>query len=415
MGTGAIVTLGFHPSAARDADGAATALLRHLLICGASSPIAWLDWEGTLVLRMDDPGGAENVFSRTWCYPKLSASQWAAIGQGLRRRNARLSILYVAGWVDDGDANRGTLILNGERVSRVPGNIYPSPLVQYVDHLGHTPGTYHDYTSEFAGIQALRAAGLAEVELHGYTHMHPNTTAWAKAPDRYEAKRWYRELGHRRSLARRSPDDHPLALGLAAFRHFFNVRPTTLVSPGDHWTNETLERALDLGIQLADSYYLAIRHNERFCWCTHVCSPYLNEPDSGWFDSGLPVVGYFHDFEPAVEGVDWVVNWLDRWQTAGARRFIDFRELSAAVGRCLYLDDDNGCLRLEMNTFDDTPDLVRPLPIRLYSQNNALPPRILVSVGDNDFTLLVHGRGDGSAQITIPTGALKSAPLKGEA
>ena len=46
VGRGMIATLGFHPSQARDVDGAATALLKHLLISGAASPMAWFDLEG---------------------------------------------------------------------------------------------------------------------------------------------------------------------------------------------------------------------------------------------------------------------------------------------------------------------------------------------------------------------------------
>jgi hypothetical protein len=59
------------------------------------------------------------------------------------------------------------------------------------------PGTLYDYEAEFCGIQALRAANLGGVEIHGYTYMHPDTAAWAQAPDRYEATSWYRELGTR--------------------------------------------------------------------------------------------------------------------------------------------------------------------------------------------------------------------------
>jgi hypothetical protein len=272
-----------------------------------------------------------------------------------------------------------------------------------VDHRGHSPGTCHDYSSEFAGIQALRAAGLADVEMHGYTHVHPDRKAWAKAPDRYGSTRWYRELGARRILARCAPNEHPLALAMGAFRRFFGVRPTTLVSPGDQWINESLERALGLGIQLVDSYYLAIRHDERFCWCNHVCSPYLDEPDGAWFDSGLPVVGYFHDMEPAREGVGWLTKCLDRWQAAGARRFIDFRELAASAGRCLDLDvDANGRLRLTVKTLEGTPDIVRPLTVRLYSPEGRLPTRISVRFGDSVVPLEIDGAREDSGQITIP-------------
>src|SRR5262249_61372960 len=113
VGQGAIATLGFHPSETRDADGAATALVKHLLIAGSPASVAWLDFEGCLVLRMDDPGGAQNVYLRCWASRKLGEEDWAALGEVLGRRQARLSIGYVSGWVDDGDSFRGRLTVAG--------------------------------------------------------------------------------------------------------------------------------------------------------------------------------------------------------------------------------------------------------------------------------------------------------------
>jgi len=369
VGQGVIAALGFHPSAARDSDGAATALLRHLLIYGAQAPVAWLNLEGTLVLRMDDPGGAQNVHCRKWQYPKLGEAEWRAIAGDLERRDARLSVCYVAGWVDDGDAARGELRVSGTPAARVPGRTHPSPLVKYRDLAGHAPGTLYDYEAEFRGIESLRAAGLGDVEPHGFTHLHPDGAAWAKAPDRYESLSWYRELGKRaaQAISARRDGEHPVALSIKAFENYFAARPTTLVCPGDDWTEEVIERALDLGFFFVNDYHLAIRDGGRFCWTSHVCAPYLSEPDAAWFDAGLPTVGYFHDRELALEGVGWLAGWLDAWQRAGARRLMDFRELAAAVGRRLYLDDCDGKLRLTVRTDGCAPPLVRPLKCAVRS------------------------------------------------
>ena len=123
IGRGVVVSLGFHPSHARDADGTVTAVLQHVLCWGSPTPVAWLDWRGTMVLRMDDPGGAQNVHSRSWAHRKLDETEWAAISADLRRRDARLGIAYVAGWVDDGDAARGDLRVAGRPVDRAPGRV----------------------------------------------------------------------------------------------------------------------------------------------------------------------------------------------------------------------------------------------------------------------------------------------------
>lgn len=404
VGRGVVVTLAFHPSEARDSEGVATALLKHLLMYGAGAPVAWLDWEGSLVLRMDDPGGAQNVHSRSWYYPKLGEAEWAALGDDLRRRKARLSIGYVGGWVDDGDYMRGVLQVAGSAPRRVPGQVHPSPLVRYVDQAGHAPGTLHDYEAEIRGIQRLRAAELGDVELHGYTHMHPDSNSWAKAADRYETEGWYRELGKTAQavIAARPPDQHPLALGISALHRYFDVQPTTLICPGDQWTDDVLERALELGLHLVSSYYLALRDGERFCWTTHVCAPYLDKPDPAWFDAGLPVVGYFHDREPALEGVRWISKWLDGWRNAGAQRIIDFRELAAAVSRRLRLEESNGGLRLRVTNVGG-PQLLRPLPILIHLPKGRLPPRVSVSLDGNDLSLKVHQLSRSLGRLILPS------------
>src|SRR5262249_24274011 len=111
LGRGRIATLGIHPSELRDAGPFGTALVKRLLVFGTPGPVAWLDFERTMVLRMDDPGGAQNIYSRSWCYPKLTVDTWAELGRDLAARQARLSIGYVSAWVDDGDSARGELTL----------------------------------------------------------------------------------------------------------------------------------------------------------------------------------------------------------------------------------------------------------------------------------------------------------------
>ena len=393
VGCGVVATLAFHPSAARDTEGAFTALLKHLLIYGACAPVAWLDTDGVLVLRMDDPGGAQNVHCRGWYYTKLSEAAWRVVGAELGKRGARLSVCYTLGWVDDGDARRGRLSVGGESLGaavgaessgagrREAGRVYPSPRVVYEDVRGHAPGTLHDYAAEYRGIERLRGAGLAEVELHGHTHLHPDAAAWAAAPDRYESFAWYRELGQGAAdaIAARTTEEHPLALGVSALREFFGVRPTTLICPGDEWTEDVIERALDLRFFFVSDHHLAVRAGGRFCWTSHVASPYLSEPHASRFDAGLPVVGYFHDRDLALEGVPWMSFRLDAWADAGARKFWDFRELAAAVGREFRLEGEaGGGYVLTVNVDICAPALVRPLAVNFYVPGGEAPARVEV-------------------------------------
>jgi hypothetical protein len=413
VGRSVVATLGFHPSQARDTDGAATALLKHLLTWGSAVPVAWLDLDGSLILRMDDPGSAENVYHHAYCGRKLGEADWAMIGADLRRRNGRLSIGYVGGWADDGDARRGVLKVAGHAPDRIPGWVHPSPLVQYLDLAGHTPGTLYDYEAEFRGIQALRAAGLGDVELHGHTHMHPDSAAWAKAPDRYEAVRWYRELGKaaQAALTSRPPEKHPLRLGIAALRQYFGTYPTTLICPGDEWSNDVLERALDLGLQLVSSYYLALRDPGRFCWAQHVCAPYLDQPSTAWFDSGLPVVGYFHDFDLTRNGVGWMSRWLDQWQNAGAKKLMDLRELAAVVGHRLAVTEQCGTLCLTV-TGADALARVRPLGVVLRIPGGQVPSRVAVALEGRRVSLEVHPLGNGLGRAILPCSSpISPAPV----
>jgi hypothetical protein len=403
VGRGLLATLGFHPSQARDRDGIVTTLLKHLLIWGASGPVAWLDLAGSLVIRMDDPGGAQNVHLRSWYHPKLGEAQWAAIASDLNERNARMSIAYVPGWVDDGDSARGGLKVGTRTPRRIPGRVHPSPLVSYEDRAGHGPGTLHDYAGEFRGIQALRAAGAGDVELHGYTHMHPDTKLWSQASDRYEVTSWFRELGTTATAAigAKPPARHPLALGARALRDYFGVRPTTLVCPGDEYTDGVLERALGFGVCLVSNYHLAIRDGERFCWTTYVCAPYLSEPGADWFNAGVPVVSYFHDRDPVLEGTAWIGRWLDGWHAAGARRMMDLRELASAIGRRLHVEATDGDLRLTITT-PGASALVRPLPIGIAWPGRPLPSRLSAIVGGRTLSLGVERVSPSFGRVILP-------------
>jgi hypothetical protein len=402
LGRGIIVSLAFHPSEARDLNGSLTALLRHLLIWGLNRPVAWIDMDGVMILRMDDPGAAQNVHKKNWSYPELGKVAWSAISDELRQHKARISIGYSCGWIDDGDEQRGQLTVGGSTPSRIPGQVYPSPEVQYYDLSGHLPGTFHDFKGEYEGIQQLRAMGLGDVELHGYTHMYPNGATWSQATDRYENTNWYRELGvaAKAATSKLSLDEQPLVQGIKGLHKYFQVHPTTLIPPGDQWTNEVLELALDTDIQFVDSYYLAIRDKDRFCWTTHVCSPYLNEPDESWFTSGLPVVGYFHDREPALYGAEWIGKCLDLWCEAGAKQFIDFRELAAAMTKMFYLYHDSKGLRLFVTSNISIP-LVRPLKIMIRMPNGKLPKLLCVVIDGVETMLQVCELNNGLGSITL--------------
>ncbi len=350
-GRGRIVTLGCHPSAARSAGAAASALLRTLLIEAGGFPVAWFDLEGCVALRMDDPGAAQNVHLASWAYRQLDANDWRALLALLAARRARLTVSYVGGWVDDGDAARGTLLVDGQAVARVAGRIHPSAAVVYDDLAGHHPGSRHDYAGQYRALAAAARCGQIDIALHGYTHMHPDTAAWAAAADRYREVAWFRELGpradHLADLA--GGQDHPLNAGLREIRRRFGRRPATLVCPGHEWSPRTLEVALAAGLQAVCSTAWAFRCQEHFCWATDLRLTPLDQPSPACLAGGLPAIGYFHDRDVALNGPQWLADALDGWSAAGATRFITLGDLAAAYGSTISTWSAAGACRVTVS------------------------------------------------------------------
>jgi hypothetical protein len=406
-GAGRLVMMGFHPSAARDRSGEATSLLRRLLTCDPHISHAWHDWTDTMVLRMDDPGGAQNVYSRSWCYRKLHRSGWQQIGKELSKREARLSVGYVSGWVDDGNSQRTTLWVDNKPAPRKAGAIYDSPRVRCIDRAGHLPGIENDYASEYQGIRELQNAGLVDVELHGYTHLHADLDTWLRAPDRYQNRNWFRDFGQGADayLAGIAPEEHPLSRARTVLKKYFGTSPVCLICPGDAWTNEVLEKALQLRLRLVSSYYLAIAHADRFVWSTHICAPYLDQAASRWFPSGMPVVGYFHDYEPATEGIGWFAAQMEKWREAGARRFIDFRETGAALATQVCLENEDGNVVLHLCQQPDAIAWPRSLPIRLRIHQGRLPDRVLCKCGQHQSYLSVRRQTETEGSVIVPNPA----------
>jgi hypothetical protein len=388
-GIGKLILLAFGPSQWRDEEGLVTFLLQRLLLFTSNEPVVCLDWQNTLVLRMDDPGSSETVYNKRYKKNKLRKEEWREIGDELLKRNGRMSIGYVSGWVDDGDDSRGKLFINGEAVERVPGKVYPSSFVKYQAAGSHEKNIF-DYKEEFDSIQELRENGLAEVEMHGFTHVFPDRNAWLKAPDKYDNNAWYREFGSDaiQYLKENPQDIHPLDSALQQFQLLFNIKPVTLISPGEVFTNAILIDALNKGLMLVSSYYLATRHNNRFCWSQHVCSPYLDKPEEKWLDAGLPVVGYFHDFDIAEKGVGWFSDCLIRWEDAGVKRLIDFYELNAILNLQSEIKIEDEVISLILRTDPDFP-IPKSFQIYVFFPDKNFPAHIKVKINESSTYLNV--------------------------
>jgi hypothetical protein len=334
-GEARFIRLGFRASEARDSEGCFSALLKEMMISECLTPVSWFEWSNTLLLRMDDPGSPQRVNDHELIARTLTDAEWAGIGKILSQRGARLSVGYVPAWVDDGDVSYGELSVKGERVTRVPGTIYPSPYISY-RRSGpfHAPLLY-DLEEEFRGILKLIREGCVSTELHGYTHMFPDVQAWLQAEDRYSNISWFREFGRKatRFAAQLPEAEHPLEKGIRLFMELFKRMPSTMIFPGEEFTVAAVHAARQKGIKMIGSYYLGMPVEGQLCWNHYICAPYLDRAQASCFDHALPVVGYFHDFDIAQKGLEWLSTHLDTWIDQGASHFIDYAGLCAILSR----------------------------------------------------------------------------------
>jgi hypothetical protein len=404
IGMSRVLILGFQPSEARDQDGSMTSIIRNLLLSALPVPCAALNWGNTLVLRMDDPGSSEIIHHEIYqdC-PKLTKENWKSIGDVLRSRSAQLSIGYVPGWVDDGNTRESRLQIGGHFPERKPGTVFPSPRVRY-RRMGPSGLTrIYDYTEEYEALLRLRQEGLLGLAAHGFTHIHPDREAWRRSADACTNPAWYREFGSSAmSVIRELPgESHPLRRSIEWMEEYFNFRPEVLIFPGEVFTEEAVADALKHDFQLISSYYLAIRHGGRFCWIQHVCAPYLDEARCEWFDASLPVITCFHDWDISRQGIGWFAHWLEKWEEAGARDFIDLQTVKNRLDLRLSLARANGTYRLTILNCGDTRRWGM-LNLELKFEAGEVPAQLEVSTqnGMSQATVTRIGPGMGLVQLT---------------
>lgn len=252
------------------------------------------DQRGVLVLRLDDPGAAVKRHLSGWAHDAADARTWAALWSAVEGFG-RVSVFCCPGYVSaDGTVvdSRGVL------------------------------------AEEWAAIDDGVARGLAELECHGYTHMHPDVSAWVAAPDRFDNVAWYRELWPPNVAVEPSVQAQSgrLALWQAA-----TGRPgTALVAPGEAWGLNTIAAARRQGFRVFNSWAVCFLQGPMPVWTLGVGSPYLDEPGPDWFSDGLPQVGYWHDRDMVVNGPGWVADRLAAWRDCGARRAWSFADLARA-------------------------------------------------------------------------------------
>ncbi|MCL6257696.1 hypothetical protein M3O96_01260 [Aquiflexum sp. TKW24L] len=350
-----LVGLGFNPIEKIDEHPEFFPLIKQILTISHPTAVAWIDWTGTMALRMDDPGSSEiihhEIYQNT---PKLTENQWLEIGSIIENFNAKLSIAYVNGWVDDGNREKGELHIKGQLVDRLAGEVYPSQEVLYLSK----KNVSYDYVSEYHCIQKLILQQKAQVETHGFTHLYPDLNSWSISPNKSNDINWFREFGAdaMKFIKDSSPENHPLQNASKALKSYWNDQPVVMVFPGETFTLQTQKDALEMRWKMISSYYQAFKIEERFCWTQLVEAPYLDQHDISWGIKECPVVGYFHDFDLSKHGVGWFSDCLENWKECGFKYFIDLRTLLIGYNFNLTLEDKPNIGILHLNNKLYTPD-----------------------------------------------------------
>ena len=376
---------------------AAAAALRRLLVA-AAQPCAWLDLRGVVVLRMDDPGSSSSVHLEGWRFEGLGEEDYAALGEVARRHDARISIGFTPAWVDEGDADGSELTVDGVPAERVAGAIHPSVLVRYRarDGLGA------DGAAQYRGIEALRREGLASVDLHGFTHLHPDRERWAAAESRGRKVGWFKEFAPENVDPWAKVPEDRVASGLRMLAERFDEPPVALICPGHAWTPAVVDDAFRQGLQMVCASWFGVRNGAGFMELSGVASAALEWSPDRFLANEAPVIAWFHDRDIALHGVEWLDRALERWRSAGATRFCDLDELARALGLRMRLRRDGGGWGLEVARVSGGP-LVRPFPVSLRFAGSP-PETIAIETADSAFDAEVTDRDRWAARVMLPAG-----------
>jgi hypothetical protein len=277
------------------------------------------DLRGVLVLRIDDPGSAIRRHLDAWRHDAPPRETWGVLWETLRGFG-RASVFCCPGWVED------------------DGRV--------VDSRARNP-------SDWQGLDDGVTAGVADLECHGYTHMHPDTAAWAAAPDSNTETGWFRELWP--PLDPVEPPAERQAEPIARWQAACGPC-TTLVAPGEAWGTQTIAAARARGLELFSSWSVCRLRANVPTWTHGVGSPYLDEVDGSWFENGLPVVGYWHERDMALGGPRWAPDLIAAWREAGARRAWAFADLARAYATPVDAVLESG--RVVVRSAPDVPLIV---------------------------------------------------------
>src|SRR5215467_12477318 len=213
-----------------------------------------VDYAHRILLMCDDWGAADKSFLSYWRYQTVGEDLMREkVIPPLARRKAVVSANVVTGFVD-------------RKTRRV--------ISPWGQKFTDAYGVLQDYTSTRRALKAAAAAGVLEIQSHGWTHMQPDLDSspgpWWTADLEGEASAggWYEEFGDTRR-----GDEVPalsqlfiLRRSLDYLREDFDARPLSVIIGGGAWSksyqNHSARVAAQAGFGLFDI-------NERYFYLDH--------------------------------------------------------------------------------------------------------------------------------------------------
>lgn len=282
----------------------------------------------TAILRMDDPGAAQNAYLERWHHPELNTKQWEKVEQDLQKYHAVMTIGYVVAWLDDGNTKLGDLWVQGEKVSqRIPGSLYPSHQIKYFHK--SLQQTFHlDKQFEF-----IRDSKYLIPELHGFTHITPNIELWLNSKDRYSEVKWYREFLQTETtpVQQRKPKVQEKLLndGKIYFNKAFQKNPSVFIPPGHKISYDTRDLIAKQGMSMMSDSSITLLKNKQMFRSRLIATQAIDSKEKNiTLELGYPIILLLHDRDIAIQNKNWLENNLNYWKKLGIKKYISLKELS---------------------------------------------------------------------------------------
>lgn len=339
-------------------------LVRSTIEANSGFGMVSIDLEGSMVLRLDDPGACSADYLRTKGI--LEENDWDEFGKLLKEKKIPLSVMYTPGWVDDGDKKSGALFIDDvEILKRRAGSLYNSARVKYIP--SNSKNGSYDHASEFRGLKKLIEKGLVDIHSHGLTHLDTDHKRWSEAEDKNTNTQWYHEFFHVKSgkKVHKNGQLQAMVSSRDKIKEFFGKTPCALTPSGHRHDSDCDLLAHNAEYMLFSADYTGILKKNILIrnWKIPSLFLYLKDPTPFASRSGYPFVGVVHDYE-IKKGLKQFKDIIEKWNTNGIRKFISMQELTASL--CISIAAYYFEVKSEMNVVLTLPNHSKMAGTKLY-------------------------------------------------